>query len=273
MKKSKFIIPIFLATLLFQTVLTGLEPEITTIGNIQASSKSLISTQVAGRVDKVLVDVGSTVKKGQAIVLIDNRLYAVNLAEAQAILETAKIEMLDAEKNFLRMQKLWQKPEGEAPSIPLKRFEDAKAKYEQATAQAKKAQENYNRAQLYFEEATIKSPYDGVVTKKIVDVGETIATQPVTNVMEIQALHPLYLEFSIPQAYMTYLHLGSPLRYEIDGITLNNSKAQIDLFYPNLDEKTRSLRCRAVLDNKDFKIRPGSLAKVTLKIDASVSNP
>ena len=96
------------------------------------------------------------------------------------ILETAKIEMLDAEKNFLVMQKLWQKPEGEAPSIPLKRFEDAKAKYEQATAQA--AQENYNRAQLYFEEATIKSPYDGVVTKKIVDVGETIATQPVTNV-------------------------------------------------------------------------------------------
>ena len=84
MKKSKFIIPIFLATLLFQTVLTGLESEITTIGNIQASSKSLISTQVAGRVDKVLVDVGSTVKKGQAIVLIDNRLYAVNLAEAKA---------------------------------------------------------------------------------------------------------------------------------------------------------------------------------------------
>lgn len=256
--------------LFFQAALMGVESEIVTIGNIQPSSKSLISTQVAGRVENILVEVGSLVKKGQPLVQLDKRYYEIDLAHKSAALDAAKIEMADSEKNFLRMQKLWEKPEGEAPSIPLKRFEDAKTKYDQAITQVKQAQENYNRAKLNLEETTIKSPYDGIVTNKLVDIGESIPTQPVTNVMEVQALHPLYLEFSIPQAYSTYLHKGSPLSFEIDGVELKNNTAQIDLFYPSLDETTRSLRGRAILDNKDFKIRPGSLAKVTIKIELGI---
>ena len=240
--------------------------DITTIGNIHSSSQSLISTQVAGRVETIFIEVGSQVKKNQPLVLLDKRFYEIDLLHKEAALESAKIEMSDAEKNFSRMQKLWEKPDGEASSIPLKRFEDARTKYEQAVVQVKQAQENLNKAKLYLEETTIRSPYDGIVTKKFVDVGESLTTQPVTNIVEIQALDPLYLEFSIPQSYCNQLHIGSPISFEIEGVELKNKAAKIDLFYPSLDENTHALRCRSILNNPDHSIRPGSLARVMIKI-------
>lgn len=267
------ILPTCLALLFFQGALTGMESEIVTIGNILPSSKSLISTQVAGRVENVLVDVGSEVKKGQPIVQLDRRFYQIDLAQKSAALEAANVEMADAGKNFVRMQKLWDKGNGEAPSISLKRFEEAKTKYEQSAALFKQAQENFNRAKLNLEETTIKSPYDGIISKRLVDIGEAVPVQPVTNVVEIEALHPLYLEFSVPQVYLANLHKGLPLTFEIDGVELKNKTAQIDLFFPSLDETTRSLRCRAVLDNEDFKIRPGSLARVTINIAPQGNKP
>lgn len=258
---------ILIASLLFCLVQFHLIADITAIGNVQSSSKSLISTQVAGRVEKVLVDVGTQVKKDQALVQLDKRFYEIDLAQKTAALECAKIELSDTEKNFIRMQKLWEKPQGETPSISLKRFEDAKTKFDQSSAQLKQAEENFNRAKLNLDETTIRSPYNGVITKKLVDIGESIPVQPVTNVVEVQVLHPLYLEFSIPQVYSDHLFLDMPIDFEIDGITSKIHTAKIDLFYPSLDENTRSLRCRAVLDNKDFKIRPGSLATVTIKTE------
>lgn len=246
-----------------------LEPVITTIGNIQASSKSLLSTQVAGRVEYFFVDVGQNVKRSQPIVQLDKRYYEIDLAQKAAALDTAKIEASDAKKNFERMKNLWEKPEGETPSIPLKRYEDAKLKYEQSIAQVKQAEENFRRAKLYLEETTIRAPFDGIITKKFADVGESIPVQPVTNILEIQALQPLYLEFCVPQTYANSLKIGTPISFEIDGNSAEISSAQIDLFYPSLDETTRSLRCRAVLDNKDNKIRPGSLARVTIKLQDS----
>lgn len=239
--------------------------DITAIGTAQASSKSMISTQVEGRVEKILVDIGSQVKKGQPLVQLDKRIYEIQLAQKLAALESAKIDMVDAEKNLQRMQKLWEKPQGETPSIPLKRLEEAKMKYEHAVAQCKQAEENMHRAQLDLDETTIKSPYNGVVSKKFVDIGESVPVHPVTNIIEVQILHPLYLEFSVPQMYAHDVQIGTPLQFAIDGVVLKNSEAQIDLFYPSLDENTRSLRCRAILDNKDFSIRPGSLATVTIK--------
>lgn len=256
--------------LLLQTALGALESEISTIGSIQSSSKSSLSTQVSGRVENIYIEIGNVVKKNQPLIQLDKRLYEIDLAQKAATLDISKVEMLDAKTNFLRMQKLWEKPTGENPSISLKRYEEAKSKYDQALAQVKEAQEIFNRAKWNLEETTIKSPYDGIITQKFINIGESIDL--ITKIVEVQSLHPLYLEFSIPQVYATSVQLGTPLKFKIDGLVVRNDKSQIDLFYPSLDETTHSLRCRAIIDNRDFKIRPGALARVTIQVDTSDSS-
>jgi membrane fusion protein (multidrug efflux system) len=237
---------------------------LTTTGTFNPSSKTLISSQVNSRVSQFLVDVGSEVKKDQPIVILDNKIFQNTFSVRKNSLDLAKIEVTDAEINFKRMQKLWLKPEGGTPSITLKRFEEAENRYNIALINVKQAEENLKRAEIDLEETIIKAPFNGVITKKLVDLGESIPTQPVTHIAEIQSLDPLYLEFSIPQSYQSFLKVGSNLSFEVDGIKVSNNQSKIDLFYPSLDESTRALKCRAVISNPDKSIKPGSLAKIQI---------
>ena len=139
--KNKFITPL-ISLLLMQTALFSSDTEITTIGTILPCSKSSIGSQVTGRVDKVFVEVGTSVLKGQPIVQLDSRPFEITVSQKKAALESARIKLVDAETNFSRMQKLWEKPEGEKPSIPQKKFEDAQSEYAQALVQVKQAEEN-----------------------------------------------------------------------------------------------------------------------------------
>lgn len=262
----------FLTTIVMHSALLSVESEINTIGHFHPSSKSAISSQVTGRIDQVFVEIGFLVKKGQAIVQLDSRPFEITVAQKKAALEASKIELVDAETNFARMQKLWEKPEGETPSIPLKRFEDSQTKYAQALVSVKQAEENLKKAKLDLEESTIKAPFEGIITKKMIDIGESLPSIPVTHVAEIQATDPLYLEFSIPTAYQAYVSEKSPISFEIDGLKIPNNSAKIHLFYPCLDEHTKSLRCRAIIDNAEGLIRPGTIARVSIKTSASESN-
>ena len=104
----KTILHLALSFLLMQMTLTGVE-EITAIGNIQTSSKSLISTQVSGRVEAIFVAIGTKVKKEQPLVQLDKRIFEIDMAQKKAALEIALVDLSDAQKNFSRMQKLWRK--------------------------------------------------------------------------------------------------------------------------------------------------------------------
>lgn len=251
---------------LFYSSLMSQPLELSTIGNVYPSCKSAVGSQVAGRVDRVLIEIGQAVQAGQPLIVIDPLYFEIDLAQKKNALESAKIELADAETNFSRMKRLWDKQDGQSPSVTLKKFEEAKLKYDQSLVQVKHCEEECRRAQVDLDETIIRAPFNGTVTKKCVDKGESITDIPVTCLLEIQSMTPVYLEFSLPQAYLNAIHVGTPIQFEIEGTGQANQQAKIDLIYPHLDERTRSVRCRAVLDNQDRKILPGSLAKVTIAL-------
>jgi len=255
----------FVCCLLLTWTLNAYAESYTTIGSIKASSASRLSSQVSGRVDKILVDIGDPVKRGQPLVELETRYLVIDRDQKLASFESARIDHNDAELNYQRMQKLWHKPEGQAPSISLKRLEEAKSQSEHAASRLKQAAEALKLAELNLEEAQIKAPYDGVITNCFIDSGESILGLSMTPLMEIQAVDPVYLEFSIPQGQLNLIEEGTPIDFAVEGLKEDHFQAHIDKIYPNLDESTRSVLCRAVIANSDRKIRTGSLAKVTIK--------
>lgn len=251
--------------LIFPLLLSGTDFEFTTIGNVYPAARTTIGSLVDGRIETIFVDVGSRVKKGEPLLALDLVFFRNDLLQKENLLELAKVELADAEKNYIRMQNLWEKPNGKAPSISLKKFEEAKNKYELALIGVKNAETQLNRAKTNLEEATIKAPYDGIITKKYIEVGGSISAIPASELLEIEKIYPLYLEFSIPQSYLEAVTLGHEINYSIEGTGVKEAQAKIDLQYPALDESTRSLRCRSVIENRNQSIKPGSLAKITIK--------
>lgn len=257
----------FLFVLLFVNGLLVGEPiSFTTIGNISANAQSKLGSQVSGRIEEVYIDVGDKVQKGQALAKLDSRLFEVELSQKLGALKLAKIELNDAETNFQRMKKLWQKPEGENPSISQKRYEDAAMRFEQAKVQVTQAQGAIKRAKINLEEATIKASFSGVVTQRFIDPGESVTSVPIIAIVEIQSQNPLYLEFSLPQTLINSISIGVPIVFEVDGSS-KKCEAHIDCIYPSIDVTTRSVKCRAIVENSSENlILPGSLAKVEINI-------
>ncbi|WP_068467915.1 efflux RND transporter periplasmic adaptor subunit [Candidatus Protochlamydia phocaeensis] len=256
----------FFFTYFLAASLTSLQAaEITTIGSIYPSSKSVIGSHVAGRVQAIWVNISDEVRQGQPLLKIDPIFFEIEVSLKQAALESAKIALADAEKDLTRMQNLWEKKEGQSPSISLKKLEEARSRYDQSLAAVKENEENLKRAKVNLQETLIRAPFTGVITKRLIDKGEMVTATPVTELLEIQSIEPVYLEFSIPQSCMSLVQAGTPLEFEIEGTQKKNYQAKINLLYPVLDEATRSLRCRAVIDNKNKDLLPGSLAKITIR--------
>lgn len=239
-----------------------------TVGNVYSSSKSVVGSQVTGRVDHLYADIGQEVEKDQPIAVLDPVFFELDFSKKNHMLESAKIELMDAETHFFRMQRLWEKENGQAPSVSLKKYEEAKSRYDQAVIQFKQSEEEVQRAQVTLDETIVRAPFAGVITKKFIDVGESVSSVTATPIVEIQSLSPVYLEFSIPQNYLNNIHVGVPIAFSIEGTGGVEHTAKVDLVYPCIDEATRSLKCRAVLSNHDKKILPGSFAKIIIKGDA-----
>lgn len=240
---------------------------LTAIGTVHPLYKSTLGSVVSGRVEAVLVDVGDHVKKGQPLVILDQKFFAIAIAEAQAGLRSAILERDDAARNLERMKKLFDKPEGQAPSISQKRFEDAQTRYEQAEVAVQSAEEAVTRAQTNLAESTIAAPYDGVITKRLVHPGEPVNATPVTKMVEMLSIDDLYVEFSIPQLQMARLQVGTPLLLSVEGGSNSPFSTTISRIYPDIDEKTRAVKCRAVLKNVEETVSPGALVHIEIPLN------
>ncbi len=232
------------------------------VGTLKARQTAQLGSQVNGRVASVSVDVGSAVKKGQELLRLDSTFFDIELQQARAELEASKAAQGDAQLNYERMKNLWVKPDGSQPSIPRKSYDDAKAAFDSASARLEKARGALAYSEQRLKESTIRAPFDGVVTARLVDPGEPVTSTPVTHVLEVQEISTLELEFSLPQEMLSRVKKGLPVEFDVEGDARRDQKGTIDLVYPGVNEATRSFRCRVLIDNRKGELHPGALAQV-----------
>lgn len=286
-----------------------LHEETPAVGSFKAKQLSKLGTQVSGRVQDVLVDVGDTVKKGQELVRIDATFFQIELEQRKADLETvkariesarqsiktfqaevsvAKASLDDAELQLQRMKSLWEKPDGSTPSIPKRMYDEAVFGKQQAAARVESAQSRLAEAQAKLLESSssvkqaeqavkwaekrlaetiIRAPFNGVVTNRMVDPGEPVTSTPITHLVEIKDAEELELEFSLPQSMLSRVQKGTPVEFEVEGIDAGTGKGQIAVVFPDVDEATRSFRCKVLVDNAGLKYRPGLLVRVRIVND------
>ncbi len=233
------------------------------VGSFQARKNTQMGSQVSGRVDKVLVEVGDLVKKDQELIRLDPTFFDIEVAQRKAELQAAKVAMTDADLNFNRMKNLWEKPNSkEPPSVPRKMFDDARLKLEATTAQFQQAQHGLRYAEQRLRETVVRAPYDGVVSKRMVDPGQPVTATPATSLVEVQEVGTLDLDFSLPQNMLGNIKVGTPFEFEVEGIENGRGTGTIALIFPAIDEATRSFRCRAWIQNPGLKYHPGLLAQI-----------
>ena len=138
-------------------------------GLVEAVRQSTVSAQISGRVKEVNFDVGDHVKKGQVILRIDEREALQALAGSQAQVFQAQANMQNAKAAYERARQLFAQK-----FISQAALDKAQADYKVALAQAAASEASTGQASLIHGYTAVIAPYSGVVSARLVEVGEMV---------------------------------------------------------------------------------------------------
>jgi membrane fusion protein (multidrug efflux system) len=230
-----------------------------TVGTLAPRKSSLLGSQVAGRVEKVFVEVGDVVKEGQELVQLETKFFDIELNLRRAELAAAQARAEQAVSTLKRHQEISTR---NPQAISAQAVDEARTASELAAAQMVQAQQALVNAEERLKEAVIRAPFDGVIVERMVDAGDPVTTTFVTQVLRIEQLDVLELLFTLPQEVYGQVKPGTLVQFNVNGVPELSGSGEIDIVFPSFDEATRSFRCRVIFENSDLRFRPGMLMQV-----------
>ncbi|MFK7932477.1 MAG: efflux RND transporter periplasmic adaptor subunit [Saprospiraceae bacterium] len=223
---------------------SDLKDFITVNGSTFPTEEAAISSEIAGKVEKILFREGSYVQVGTPLVEIRN-------TELAAQRQKLSVQKALAEKIAGRLQGLYEK-EG----VSLQEVDVAKA--EVATFEAEIA-----LLDVQLEKTIVKAPFSGRLGLKNVSVGSYV--MPGTPIVDLIQMNPLELRFSIPEKYVNEVRNGTKVSFKMAGSDKAHT-ATVVAREPMIDAETRSLTLQATTSNPNGRILPGTFAAVKVNL-------
>ena len=210
-------------------------------GTLVAVQGVTVSAELGGKIVEIAFESGKKAKAGDLLVRIDVSAEEAQLRSAEAAAKLARIN-LKRNRN-LRKNK----------TVSQSALDSAEANFKQATAQV----DNMRAA---IAKKTLRAPFSGHMGIRQVNLGQIVDSG--APVVTLQALDPIYVDFSLPQQRFSVLVPGTGVNVTSDAALGEVFKGKIIAVNSEVDKVTRSVRVRATLDNKKELLRPGMFANV-----------
>jgi membrane fusion protein, multidrug efflux system len=221
-------------------------PILGAIGTLVATQGVAVTNEVAGQVRDIRFRSGERVKAGDVLVGLDD-------AVDRATLDGLVAQRTLAEIQFTRARQLYK----ENQAVPKSSVDEAQARLDSARAQVV-AQE------ALIAKKQIRAPFAGLLGIRQVNVGQYLA--PGSPIVQLEALSPIYADFSLPERNFARLGAGQPVEVRVQPYDEEVFKGRIAALNPGVDTATRTVRVRAELSNPDGRMRPGMFAEVRLTL-------
>jgi membrane fusion protein (multidrug efflux system) len=233
----------------------------------------MLVSKLPGEIQKIHVREGDAVKKGQVLIQLDPRDFALALRQARAQLaaaragvETAKAGLDTVNTSHERLAALRKEK-----AVSQSNFDDVDGRRKMTAAQVRGAEAQLQLGQVAVDAAatnlsytTIRAPFDGVVGKRMVDEGARVMPQaPLLSVIDASSVK---VEGGVPEGELPYVKKGGPASITVDAIGPTPIKAAVDRMEPTVDPRTRTATVRVMLANADGKLQPGMSARVVLEL-------
>jgi len=252
-----------------------------------------VHAKVAGYIKAIYVDVGSHVKEGQTLAILEVPELAAELSGADAAVRRSKEEVLRAKSDLERVksahgaahamcQRLQQAAKQREGLVAQQEIDDVHAKDLESEAQVSSAEAALNAAQQALEMAQanarqyaalsgytrIAAPFTGVVTVRYADTGSLIAagtssstqSMPVVRIAQISVLR---LVLPIPESIAGEIRLEDPVKVHVQALNAD-SVGKVSRFADSLDPQTRTMETEIDFPNSDGKLLPGMYVQATV---------
>jgi membrane fusion protein (multidrug efflux system) len=218
--------------------------DITAVGSLLSDESVQIAAETSGRVSEIRFVEGDIVAARAVLITLDDSLSTAQLADAEARRTLAKA-------NYDRAVSL--RKSGTASQTTL----------DTAKSELDIAQAAYDLIKAQQEKLAIRAPFPGVLGFRTISPGAYVtAGTPLVNLEKIDRLK---VNFSVPEYYLAKLSVDQKVEIIADALPGTRFEGQIYAIDPAVDVNGRAIRIKATLPNEDRKLRPGLLARITVK--------
>lgn len=214
-------------------------------GSLVAVQGVTVGAELGGKIVEIAFESGEKAKAGDLLVRMDVSAEEAQLRSAEAAAKLARIN-LKRNRN-LRKNK----------TVSQAALDTAEANFKQANAQV----DNMRAA---IAKKTLRAPFAGHLGIRQVNLGQIVDTG--AAVVTLQAIDPIYVDFSLPQQQFSVLAPGTGVNVTSDAAPGELFQGKIIAVNSEVDQVTRSVRVRATLDNKKELLRPGMFANVEVML-------
>jgi membrane fusion protein (multidrug efflux system) len=216
-------------------------PMFSSVGTISPVQGATVSAELAGTVAEIKFENGAVAKKGDVLVRLDASSEEAQLKSSEADLELARSDL--ARARDLAARNVVSKAELDAAESKFKQKEGV-----------------VNNMRSMISKKEVLAPFDGLLGIRQVNVGQMITAGQ--QVVSLQALDPLYVDFALPQQDLPKLSPGLQVHVHTDVVAGQEFSGKLTALNSSVDPVTRNVTLQATIENKDHALRPGMFAKI-----------
>ena len=220
------------------------------IGTMAAVQGVTVSADLPGIVERIAFDSGRAVREGDVLVQLDTRQEQAQLAAVEAERDLARL-------NFKRMEGLV--TEGAI----------SRAEYDSAAAQQKSTEARVGEIRATIARKTIRAPFSGILGIRQVNLGQYLSGGDA--VVPLQSLHPIYVNFGVPQQQAAQVGVGRTVRVTADSLAGVDFTGRVTALDSIVDQTTRNVQIQATLANPRGTLRPGMFVQAEVMLGATRS--
>ncbi|OWV18405.1 efflux transporter periplasmic adaptor subunit [Fibrobacter sp. UWB4] len=246
-----------------KVVTDTIKTTISATGTLEPVDQVEVGTQVSGDIAKINADFNSKVKKGQVIAELDKSKLQSTLKQALISYKSAENDLKFKQSTYDRVKKL-----AESKSASAVELEQAEYNLNAAKLSVEQRQNEVAQARLNLSYATIKSPIDGVVLKRAVDVGQTVAASMSTPTLFIIAkdLVQMKVMAAVDEADIGQVKAGQRVTFTVDAFQndIFNGTVQEVRLNPTTTSNVVTYTVVITAENPEQKLLPGMTATCTI---------
>jgi membrane fusion protein (multidrug efflux system) len=220
-------------------------PTLSAVGSISAVQGAIVSTELGGIVSEVGFQSGSEAKKGEVLLKLDS-------SSEEALLHTAEADLELARANLQRERDL------AARKVVSKQELDA------AESTFGQKQGTVDNMRAFIAKKQVRAPFDGQLGIRQVNVGQMINSGQ--QVVSLQALDPVYVDFALPQQELSKLAPGLEALVRTDAVPGREFKGKLTALNSMVDTVTRNVTLQATFENPDHALKPGMFVKIDIAL-------
>lgn len=245
--------------------ITTLQPQtlqrmVRVIGTLDPIRQAQLSAQVSGRIEQVPFQPGDRVAQGDVLVQIEIETLTLELAQARSNAEATRAQLHLAEAQLDRVQELSQRGVSATSNV-----DEAESNVNQLRASVSALEDQIAGAELRLRNATVRAPYDGVISARSVEAGQYVGVG--TALVTVVDLTSVEMQGNAPVASGALLRSGQTVSVAVDGIPTRTFTGRVVRINPVAQEGTRTVPVYVTIDNSDGMLLAGMFATGQITVE------